>query len=170
MPVNVTGGDKALKALQDIASKLKGRSVRIGFLEGATYPNGTPVALVAAIQNFGAPSRNIPPRPFFSNMINEHASEWPAALEAVLKANNYDLERSLAQMGEAIAGQLRQAITDFEGVPLSDLTIRRKGFDKQLVDTGHMLNSVEYEIAGTNGGPAARYSDPSGGGTYGRSS
>ena len=50
--------------------------------------------------------------------------------------------------GEAVAGQLRQSIVDFSSVPLAPSTIARKGFENQLVDTGHMLNSIDYELTG----------------------
>jgi hypothetical protein len=33
-----------------------------------------------AVQEFGAPSRNIPPRPFFRNMIARKRNEWPTAV------------------------------------------------------------------------------------------
>ena len=46
----VTGGDKVGPKLAEFATLLSNASsVRVGFLEGATYPDGTPVALVAAI-------------------------------------------------------------------------------------------------------------------------
>lgn len=126
-----------------------GDSVRIGFLERASYPDGTPVALVAAVQDFGAPARGIPPRPFFRDMIAERKAEWPAAIAALLKANDYDAARTLDQVGEAVAGQLRESIQKAAAppyAPLAPATIKRKGFSKLLVDTGHMLNSVDHEV------------------------
>ena len=51
-----------------------------------------------------------------------------------------------ALAGEAIAGQLRQSIVDTNSPALAESTIRRKGFSKPLVDTGHMLQSVDYEV------------------------
>ena len=143
----ISGGDKLRAALDKIARKLKsGGTVRVGFLEGATYPDGTSVALVAAINEFGAPSRGQPPRPFFRRMIAAKQGEWPAAIEAGLKANDYDVARTLAQAGEGIAGQLRQSIVDLVDPPLAASTIKAKGSSKPLVDTGHMLNSVEFEV------------------------
>jgi hypothetical protein len=118
----------------------------VGFLSGATYPDGTSVAMVAAIQDGGAPRAGIPPRPFFRNMIKAKKGEWPAAVEQNLKATGYDINKTLQRVGEGIAGQLRQSIVDFDSVPLAPRTIARKGFDKQLVDSGHMLNSVEYQV------------------------
>lgn len=54
----MTGGDKLQRYLQEIASNLAtlgtNPSVRIGFLEGSIYDDGTPVAQIAAINEFGA--------------------------------------------------------------------------------------------------------------------
>ena len=138
--------------------------VRIGFLEGATYPDGTSVPLVAAVNEFGAPSRNQPPRPFFRNMIAAKSGEWPDSAARLLVANHYDTARTLGQVGEAIAGQLRESIRDLQEPPLAPATVKRKGFDKPLIDTGHMLASVSYEVEG--GGETTTYTDPSGSGDY----
>ena len=148
----LTGGDKLDAALAAIAAKLdRGGTLRVGFLEGATYPDGTSVAMVAAVQNFGSMAVGVPPRPFFSDMIAEKSPGWPAALGKILPTVGYDGEHALRLMGEGIKGQLQEAITKFEGVPLAPATEARKGFGKQLVDTGHMLNSVDYEVATGDG-------------------
>lgn len=143
----ISGGDKLEAALERIARKLKrGGTVRVGFLEKATYPDGTSVPLVAAINEFGAPSRGQPPRPFFRRMIAAKSGEWPRAIEDLLKANDYDATRVLAQVGEGIAGQLRQSIVDLTEPPLAPSTIARKKSSKPLIDTGVMIASVDYEV------------------------
>lgn len=140
MAGGLKGGDALKAKLAEIARNASSASeVRVGFLEGATYPNGTPVALVAAVHNWGK-------WPFFTNMIAQKSPEWPAAISGLLKANNYDALRTLQLTGEAVAGQLRQAIVDTNSPALAPSTIRRKGFAKPLVDTGQMLNSVDYEV------------------------
>ncbi|CUJ80786.1 hypothetical protein [Achromobacter sp. 2789STDY5608628] len=145
--VELKGGQALVKRLEELAQKLgDGGTLRVGFLEGATYPDGTPVALVAAINEFGRPDRNQPPRPFFRGMIAEKQKDWPRALGAVAKNNDYDIDKTLGQMGEGIKGQLQESIRQLEAPGLSPVTVARKGFAKPLVDTGHMMNSVDYEV------------------------
>lgn len=145
--VEIRGGDKLEAVLGGIVKKLaEPGTVRVGFLENATYPDGTSVPMVAAIQEFGAPKAGIPPRPFFRNMIAAKSAEWGPAVGAALVANDYDVHRTLAQTGDGIKGQLQQSIVDTNSPPLAASTVERKGFAKPLVDTGHMLNSVDYDV------------------------
>lgn len=145
--MKISGGEKLEKRLQEMARNIgKPATLSVGFLEGATYPDGTSVAMVAAIQNFGATARGIPPRPFFSNMVADKSPEWPEALGKILVAKNYDASGSLELMGQGIKGQLQQEIVDTNSPPLSPVTVARKGTAKPLVDTGHMLASVDYIV------------------------
>lgn len=144
------GGEGVARALNEIGANIsKASTLRVGFLEGATYPDGKPVAMIAAIQEFGAPRAGIPPRPFFRNMIAAKSPEWPAAIGELLVANNYDLARTWAMTGEAIAGQLRQSIVDTNSPPLAQSTIDRKGFSKPLIEHGIMINAVDYRVSKT---------------------
>lgn len=146
-----TGGDKLLKALAEIRARVnKSATLKVGFLEGATYPDGTSVAMVAAIQNFGAPAVGIPPRPFFSNMVAEKQDEWGPALAKLLEANDYDLEKSLDQLGLGIEGQLRESIVNTNEPALSDVTLmlrKMKSQDQSLVVTGATVGEAARRVA-----------------------
>ena len=143
----IKGGKKFEAEINRILKAVsKPGALRVGFLSGAKYPDGTSVAMVAAIQNFGAPSRNIPPRPFFSNMVREKQKEWGPALAKLLKQHNYDTHKALNILGEGIAGQLRQSIINTNRPALAPATIARKGSAKPLVDSGLMLRSISYEV------------------------
>jgi len=142
-----SGGSRLEATLKAISEKItKPATLKVGFLEDSTDPDGTSVPMKAAINEFGAPSRNIPPRPFFRNMIAAKEDEWGPAIGQNLVANNYDVDKTLALAGEGIKGQLQQSIRDTNSPPLAASTIRKKGFDKPLIDTGNMINSVNYEI------------------------
>jgi hypothetical protein len=170
----ISGGQNLERALNEIARKLgnKPTTVSVGFLEGATEANGTPVAMIAAINEFGAPSRGIPPRPFFRTMVAAKSPEWAPALALALEKTDNDVSAAMAMMGEGIAGQLRESIIATNSPPNSPVTnLLKQRFPmggqtfedvlkarrdvaagatapagKPLVQSGVMLGSVDYEV------------------------
>lgn len=191
MKIGLSGGEGLRAKLEEIRKKVgSGDVLRLGFLEGATYPDGTPVATIAAQNEWGgtfqveerqqtiyrkvgkdgdfanggrfvkaaqsnfatehtvpAHTVTIPPRPFFRQMIAAKSPGWGASMAKVLKAADCDLDVALGRMGEGIRGQLQGSIRDFTTPANAPSTVAQKGFNKPLIDTGHMLNSVDFEIA-----------------------
>ena len=142
-----SGGEALEKKLAELAESLgESKTLRVGFLEGATYPDGESVPMVAAANEFGDPAMNRPPRPFFRNMIADKSPQWGDDIGKIAVATNYDTSTLLPLMGERIKDQLQGSIREFYDPPLSAYTIKEKGFDKPLIDTSHMLNSVDYDI------------------------
>jgi hypothetical protein len=141
---NIPIAQRVTAKLQEIAKSMGGGAVQVGFLEGATYPDGTPVAAVAYFNEFG--TSKAPPRPFFRGMVAEESPTWPGKMAALAKATNYDGAKVLALMGEDIDGALKQSINDFTDPPNAPATIKSKGFNKPLIDTGHMLSSTGYKV------------------------
>lgn len=149
--LEVKGGDKLASALRQITAKLGNGNVgvKVGFLEGATYPGddenaGLPVAQVAFWNEFG--TSRAPARPFFRGAIAQHQGEWGGQLADSLKASNMDGKRALALMGTIIKDQVVQSIVDTNSPPNAPSTVRRKGFDKPLIDTGVMQRSVDFVV------------------------
>lgn len=124
--------------LREIADSFEG-SVKVGFMAGATYPDGTPVPAVAYWNEFGTVTS--PARPFFRRMIAKESPGWGVKLAGVYKAT-HDGEKALGMMGLVIEGELKQSINDLTSPPLAESTIARKGFSKPLIDTSHMINSI----------------------------
>lgn len=141
---SLSGGDALMKKLTEIADSMGGGSVSVGFMESATYPDGTPVAAVAFWNEFGGPHR--PPRPFFRGMIAKESPSWSNKMAKLAKVTDYDGPRVLGLMGEDISGALKQSINDLDSPALAPSTIAAKGFSKPLIETSHMLNSVTYEV------------------------
>lgn len=161
--MKLKGGDKFEAALKDIAAKLnRPGTLRVGFLEGATYPDsGQSVPEVAFFNEFGKTVKTKGddlgdgtaegtyfqlPRPFFRNMIAKNSDSWPGAIAQNLKANNYDTKAVLDLAGDGIKGQLQQSIQDTNSPPLAASTIAKKGFSKPLIDQGIMFNKVNWEV------------------------
>lgn len=126
----------ALKGLDGVEGKT-------GWFESAHYPEGTPVAHVATVHEFG--TDRIPARPFMRPAVAEHGQEWldlmaqgaTAALEG-----RFSPEQVLEAVAIQAAGDVAKQITKLTGPPLSPETIKRKGFETLLVDTGQMIQSV----------------------------
>ncbi len=141
----ISGGDKLQAKLDQIAAGLnKAASVEIGFMEGATYPDDTSVALVAAFNEFG--TAKAPPRPFFRNMIAANSRKWPRNITTALKNNDYDASAALGLIGQEIQEELQDSIRSNTPPPNAPATVAAKGFDRTLIDTGHMLNSVTHVV------------------------
>jgi len=138
------GADGVAKALEEIARKMGGGEVSVGFMAGATYPDGTPVAAVAYWNEFGGIGR--PPRPFFRQMIAKESPTWAPKMAKLAKSTDYDGPRVLAMMGEDIAAALDESINDFTTPALAESTIAAKGFAKPLIDTGDMKRAIKYEV------------------------
>lgn len=88
----------------------------------------------------------IPARPFFRPMIADGEKHWGSDLGKVLVSTKYNVEKSLKQMGEQMQGELVAKIDAVVSPPLKPETVRRKGFDKPLVDTGDMRRAVNFEL------------------------
>lgn len=145
--MKITGGAKLEATLRKLSESVSNAStLRVGFLEGATEADGTPVASVAFWNEFG--TSKIPPRPFFRNMIAAESPHWGDDTGKALKHYDFDAASALDAMGQKIAGELAQSIIDTNTPPLSPTTIKRKGFDKALVDTGTMLRTASkgYDV------------------------
>ena len=172
--LKIGGGAKLEAELRRISEGCKrGGILRVGFLSGATYPdkpkaaikaaygakkakgdqspvagstagNTMNVASVAFFQEYG--TGTIPARPFFRNMIKEKGKEWGGAIATALVKSDYDGKQALDVVGAGIAGQLRESIINTNSPALAESTIRRKQSAKALVETGHMLASVDHEV------------------------
>lgn len=142
---SISGGNKLEAYLANLARKVSvPATLEVGFFEGSTEPDGTPVPLVAALNEFG--TSKAPPRPFFRRMIAAKSGEWGPAVGALLKANDMDAKKALGLAGEGIEGQLKQSIVDLTDPPLAASTIKRKGFAKPLIASGTMLRSTGYRV------------------------
>ena len=143
--VEISGGDKLEKAMQELARKLgRGGEVRVGYLAASHYPDGTPTALIGAIMEFG--SARIPPRPAIRSMIAAKAKGWPESAASILKHTNNNVPLTLQLLGEGIKGQWVESMRDLTSPPLAPTTIARKGFSKPLIESGHLISSVAVEV------------------------
>ncbi|EHE5125993.1 hypothetical protein JMY69_000859 [Salmonella enterica] len=137
--------DKVMDVLDEVEKQFSNIQLKVGFLEGATYSGVIPVPMVAATNEFGNPAHNQPPRPFFRNAIAEHEEEWKEQAALLIERGD-DIEEVFSMLGTIISADIQQSIRTLDSPQLSPVTIARKGFDKPLIDTKNMLDSVSYEV------------------------
>lgn len=139
-------GIKNLVATLDGLDGLEGK---VGWIESASYPDGTPVAYVATIHEFGAPSQGIPARPFMRPAVEENGPEWVRQLGEGAKAaaNGGIAPRDVLEMVVLrAAGDVAKKIQQVNSPALKPATVKRKGSSKPLVDTGQMIQSITGKV------------------------
>lgn len=131
---------------------LEGLEGKVGWFESAHYPDGTAVAYVATIHEFG--TEHIPARPFMRPAVQDNGPEWMQLLGqgAQRAAEGSISARDVLEMVTLkAAGDVAKKIEAVTSPALSPVTIKRKGKAKPLIDTGQMFQSVtgKVEAAGS---------------------
>lgn len=152
--------EAALKVLHDKVAK-------VGWLEGIKYEDtGLPVATVAAIQEQGMPSKNIPARPFMRPTIIREEKKWgriSAKLARMVLVGQLTMAVLMEKLGQSARGEIQKTISDIFSPALAEstilarihrnettkkiknrrLTMKEIGLlTKPLVDTGYMRASI----------------------------
>lgn len=140
----LSGGQALEKKLEEMAKRMSQKEVKIGFMGNATYDDGTPVAAVAFWNEYG--TSKIPARPFFRNMIAQSSPGWSKMIANAANQMDFDGQKVLAFMGEYVANELKMSINEFSTPANAPSTIARKGFNKPLIQDGHMRDSITYEV------------------------
>ena len=144
-----TGGSQMSSRLRELMQELGvGHTARVGFLEGSTCGkhNDASAPQIAFIQEFGAPAKGIPARPFFRDMIAVRSPQWGALLQAALKHRGFNSEEAMELTGMRISEQLQQSIEEFTEPGNAPSTIKQKGFDKPLEDSKNMKRAASFQV------------------------
>ena len=130
---------------------------KVGWFETAHYPNGTPVALVAAVNEFGWPEHNIPPRLGMRTTADASRAAWAQTSKTVAQRvvkNGMTPKEAMEIIGLKAAGDVRKNIASVTQPPLKPATVearlrgKKQGnvvsvtIAKPLVATGELLNSL----------------------------
>ena len=126
----VSHGDK-LRNLRVGIADMENIALSVGWFESDRYDDDTPVAAIAAQNEFGNPNKSIPPRPFFRPTISENRSDWARlagqGARAVMLGN--ETGDSVAEkMGQLISGQVREKIGALKEPELSPITLALRAY------------------------------------------
>ena len=138
--------NKIKATLERAPKEFQGLVAQVGFPSGAS---------VAAQNEFGAPAKKIPPRPFMRPTIKENKDEWVSILSKGVasvvagKNNAFDV---LNAVGILAAADMKAKISTIYSPALAPMTLalrreRGNGSTKPLVDTGVMLAYLQNSVA-----------------------
>lgn len=149
-------GSKMIKDQIAALKELRGKEVQTGWFDSDKYPDGTSTAYVARIVNFGCVVKQngitiiIPARPFmqkaYANFVSNR-KKLENGLAKKLIEGKITPEQALAQIGMAMEGCIVESIRDGEWIPNAASTIAKKGFDKPLIDSAHMWQTVNSKVS-----------------------
>lgn len=139
------------KGLEEISKKI----AIVGWPESAKYDNGTPVALVAAANEYGRYAR-----PFITPTREAQRNTWLQLLAngARLVLNgNQTMEAVLEVVAAQAHGDIVKAIRNTNSPPLEESTIKNRewrmkrenrtgSLTKPLIDSEKMLNTLTYSV------------------------
>lgn len=154
-------GDKLFQTLQEMndleifvgfqSGQKAGKRGKSGQVEESTAD----LVTVAAWNEFG--TKKIPARPFMQQTMDKHGddvSKFSYQCVQAVVMGKLDLKTAANRLGAYVKGLVQQTIRDGEFAPNAPSTIRKKGSDHPLIDTGHMRQSVNYVVRkkGSGGG------------------
>jgi hypothetical protein len=152
----------ARKPLETALEGVSRREGQVGWFASSVYPNGTQVAYVAAIQEFGSPTNNIPPRMGLRGMFKQVQQLWAKTVSYASKRmlrGEGTFDDALELIGGVAEGSIRKQIVSVWEPPLKQATIdardRRRASGepstnsgaKPLNDTGYMIATATHIVA-----------------------
>lgn len=131
--------------------KLKQNEVFIGYQAGHakhTDEDGSTadMAEIAMFNELGTSTS--PPRPFLRMTVDENKDKINQFVETQTKriAQGASAEQCMKQMGAFGVSLVQEKIGNGTFTPNAESTIKAKGSDKPLIDTGQLRQSVHYVI------------------------
>ena len=115
---------------------IKGKRVVVGVFDEK-------VAEYALINEFG--TERIPQRSFLRSTMDENQN---AVITEYVKAYNetQDFDLAMESAGEFLKNKVIAKITSGEFPPNAPATIKKKGTNQPLIDTGTLINSIDYVV------------------------
>ena len=127
--------------------KLRSKRVFVGFQAGkVTDDRGVDMAQIAMVNERG--TSTAPSRPFLRMSVDENEDKINTTCGRELESlkSGGTAETILRRVGALGVRLVQEKIGSGSFEPNAESTIRKKGSDKPLIDTGRMRQSVKYVI------------------------
>ena len=151
MPSSFVDVDHGYRRIIGDLRALKGNHTKVGIQQGSNLGErslGDMVA-IAAVHEFGSPSKHIPVRSFMRTTFDENVravNDLKRNLLRQVVKGRMSHKKALAILGEFVTTKMKQKITDIKVPPLKRPSRRRSGggVPNPLVDTGQLRASITH--------------------------
>lgn len=142
--VSFSGGEKTAAFFKN-AGKGGISSVDVGVFASAKYPDGTPVAAVAAWNEFG--TETIPERPAIRIANSENEKAIIDLIKKSVDPEKMVITKSIGgKIGASQQGATQKSIVSLDSPPNDPSTIKAKKSSNPLIDTGFYLRSITHKV------------------------
>lgn len=153
LQTSVSGGDKLGTRLRQIMERMqKNSGVLIGLPAGTgSYEDGAPIAVIAAVHEFGSADGKIPERSFLRVPLRQNTDLFKAMFRAQMAKvakGELTMFQAMDQIGMKGASVSREAINAGLQPGLAESTKKRRehGGDTPLWDSGQLVQSITHIV------------------------
>lgn len=151
MKNSITDKDYGFKELLEVFDEMEeGVVVEVGVPATAEeYEDGTNLALVASVNEFGSDDGRIPERSYLRSTMDENEGHFSKLFEKVLVRvvqGKLTPEQALDVIGMDAASKVRRKIDNLKDPPNAEATIKMKSSSNPLVDTGQLKQSIIHRV------------------------
>lgn len=161
------GYDKFVKNFAEIAGKKSGGGPKRGAdgkfekrmpgvmvgvrADAGNDENGTSIAFIAAVNEFGSGDGHVPERSFLRSTLDENGEKYIGQLGVALGkvlSDKSSLRKELNLIGAGAAADVQRKITAIASPANAKSTVAKKGSSNPLIDDGQLRASIDFEVRG----------------------
>lgn len=142
--MKVTDRNNTKRMLREI-DKLMNSALEIGIFG----ESGSEILLRANVNEFGAPSVNVPERSFIRAGFDRHRESFRQEMIAFIPGvvfGRVTADEALRSLGDSFVSKIQKFTTDLKTPPNAVSTIKQKGSSNPLIDSGDMRDSITYRV------------------------
>lgn len=143
MTVNHDGGAKLQIILKDLGRKIQSAYAHVGTFDPEAAKYG-------AANEYGDPGHNVPARPFMATTFAMRRREWLNIIVAELKKRGNSTKQIVQAAGNYAAANIVETLDNAPTLFAANApyTVKKKGFDYPLKETGRLRKSIKVKITG----------------------
>ena len=134
------------KGMDDIIAEIEKEG---GYVDiGVQSDESEGLLVIAGANEFG--TETIPARPFIRGTIDSNEELFMRHADTLaddILDGNMTKHAALVEMGQLIEGETKKYMINLRTPPNAPYTIKQKGSDNPLIDTGLLVGSIRYAVS-----------------------